>query len=521
MGTGGCGRLSVVADENELAAGSTESGCGWFGVGGYDQGEERRGRRIDGDGKGVLLDKTILSSTTSSPTQRKNCRLPFYLHVMISAFVEEFIRTTTPIQSGIYLCTDTNHAHEASTFLFSSFFHDSSLSKKLTSRGNFHIFFCSTPVNLNSVKPKLPQKYSQCIELVELHLPYDELPELPPHYHTTNGLPPHLMPTLKKAFDMASENFSNILKTLKPDLLIYDFLQPWAPSRALSKNIPAVQFFPSCAAMASFGNHRHCKSPSARFPFPSIYLRDYELMKFNNLGKSPSNGLNDGERVQKCIEQSCKIILIKTSREIEAKYIDYLCGLLGKVIVPVGSLVQEPLDGEGEETEIIKWLNTRERSSVVFVSFGTEYFLSKEEIQEIALGLELSNVCFIWVIRFPVGETTKIEEVLPEGFMERVGERGSVVEGWAPQAKIAAFYREGGREGNDSGRLGTTGKDMHSNVGGFVSHCGWSSGLESMKFGVPIIALPVHLGQPPNARLVEELGVGVEVKKTVGGSLQG
>lgn len=65
MGTGGCGRLSVVADENELAAGSKESGCGWFGVGAYDQGEERRGRRIDGDGKGVLLDKTILRSTTS------------------------------------------------------------------------------------------------------------------------------------------------------------------------------------------------------------------------------------------------------------------------------------------------------------------------------------------------------------------------------------------------------------------------------------------------------------------------
>ncbi|KAM1140004.1 hypothetical protein TB2_040054 [Malus domestica] len=338
------------------------------------------------------------------------------------------------------------------------------LSKKLTSRGNFHIFFCSTPVNLNSIKPKLPQKYSHCIELVELHLPYEELPELPPHYHTTNGLPPHLMPTLKKAFDMASDNFSNILKTLKPDLLIYDFLQPWAPSRALSKNIPAVQFYPSCAAMASFGNHRRCKSPSARFPFPSIYLRDYELMKFNNLGKSPSNGLSDGERV----------------------------------IVPVGSLVQEPLDGEGEETEIIKWLNTRERSSVVFVSFGTEYFLSKEEIQEIALGLELSNVCFIWVIRFPVGETTKIEELLPEGFMERVGERGTVVEGWAPQAKIL----------------------QHSSIGGFVSHCGWSSVMESIKFCVPIIAIPMHLDQPLNARLVEEVGVGLEVQRTGSGSLE-
>jgi hypothetical protein len=64
------------------------------------------------------------------------------------------------------------------------------LAKKLTKR-NFHIFFCSTPINLRPIKEKLPQKYSLSIQFVELHLP--SLPELPPHYHTTNGLPPHLM----------------------------------------------------------------------------------------------------------------------------------------------------------------------------------------------------------------------------------------------------------------------------------------------------------------------------------------
>ena len=64
-----------------------------------------------------------------------------------------------------------------------------------------------------------------------------------------------------------------------------------------------------------------------------------------------------------------------------------------------------------------------------------------------------------------------------------------VIEGWAPQAKI----------------LG------HSSTGGFVSHCGWNSIIESMKFGVPIIAMPMHLDQPLNARLVEAVGVGVEV----------
>ncbi|XP_021818202.1 beta-D-glucosyl crocetin beta-1,6-glucosyltransferase-like [Prunus avium] len=373
------------------------------------------------------------------------------------------------------------------------------LAKKLTSKRNFHILICSTPVNLTSIKPKLSPKYSHCIEFVELHLPHDDLPELPPHYHTTNGLPPHLMSTLKRAFDMSSNNFSTILTTLKPDLLIYDFLQPWAPSLASLQNIPSVEFIATSAALTSFSVH-HLRNPSDKFPFPSIYLQDYEAKKFNNLLESSSNGIKDGDRVLQCSDLSSGIILVKTSREIEAKYVDYLSALMGKKIVPVGPLVQEPMDLKvDEETWIMNWLNKRERSSVVYVCFGSEYFLSSEQIEELAHGLELSKISFIWVIRFPKEEKGyRVEEVLPEGFLGRVGEKGVIVEGWAPQAKIL----------------------KHSSVGGFVSHCGWSSVLESIKFGVPIIAMPMHLDQPINSRLVEEVGVGVEVKRTAEGSLE-
>ena len=52
----------------------------------------------------------------------------------------------------------------------------------------------------------------------------------------------------------------------------------------------------------------------------------------------------------------------------------------------------------------------------MFVSFGSECFLSKNHIKEIAHGLELSKVNFIWVIRFPKGERVKIEEALPNEF---------------------------------------------------------------------------------------------------------
>ncbi|KAK4477898.1 hypothetical protein RD792_017163 [Penstemon davidsonii] len=51
----------------------------------------------------------------------------------------------------------------------------------------------------------------------------------------------------------------------------------------------------------------------------------------------------------------------------------------------------------------------------------------------------------------------------------------------------------------------------HLSIGGFVSHCGWSSTTESMYFGVQVIGMPMKSEQPLNARLKVEVGVGVEV----------
>lgn len=118
---------------------------------------------------------------------------------------------------------------------------------KLLIAKNFHIFFCSTSILLNSIKPKLTQNHflSSHMDLVELKLPASS--ELPSHRHTTAGLPPHLMFSLKRAFDSAASAFDIILRNLKPDLLVYDFLQPWAPAVAQSANIHAVMFQPTGA----------------------------------------------------------------------------------------------------------------------------------------------------------------------------------------------------------------------------------------------------------------------------------
>nr|UXB92757.1 glycosyltransferase [Helleborus thibetanus] len=351
------------------------------------------------------------------------------------------------------------------------------LAKKLSKR-NLYIYLCSTPINLSSVEKHLDEKMFPSIQLVELHLP--SLPNLPPHYHTTKSLPPHLMSTLMEAFDMAEPSFSDLLRVLKPDLLVYDYIQPWAPIAASHQNIPAVQFLTNSASFISYSLHM-ITNQNEHYPFPSVVLHEHEyrqLVKMFNKERDLSSCSN--------------IILIKTFLEIEAKYMGYLALLSGNELVPVGPLVQEPtVDDDESGLNILKWLNEKDQSSVVFVSFGTEYFMSKEEIQEIAYGLELSKLNFIWVIRFPEGENVGVEEVLPQGFFERVKERGMVLKDWASQAKILT----------------------HSSVGRFVSHCGWSSVMEGLYNGVPVIAMPMHIDQPINARLVVELGAGIEIEK--------
>lgn len=145
----------------------------------------------------------------------------------------------------------------------------------------------------------------------------------------------------------------------------------------------------------------------------------------------------------------------------------------------------------------MKWLNSKQRCSTILASFGSEYFLSKEEMEELAYGLELSNVNFLWVVRFPVGTNISLEEALPKGFLDRIGNRGKIVQGWAPQLRIL----------------------QHSSIGGFVSHCGWSSVMEGLKLGIPIIAMPMHLDQPLNAKLVVDAGVGEEAVRDKNGNL--
>ncbi|KAK4425796.1 Beta-D-glucosyl crocetin beta-1,6-glucosyltransferase [Sesamum alatum] len=371
------------------------------------------------------------------------------------------------------------------------------LAKNLSNK-NFDIFFCSTAVNLSSISDALASTSSTVsIQLVELHLPV--LPELPPHYHTTKSVPPHLMPKLFETFQMSTSSFSDIISSIKPDMLIYDAFQPWAAKIASSLGIPAVHFATSGAAPYSFYLH-YFMSANLAFPYEALYVRDYERKALEALVLSDQRDKKkDQDSGFDHFSLSCDVVLMRTCRAIEGKYIDYLSVLCKKKVVPVGPLVTHAYSEEGKHADIMEWLSKKNQFSTVLISFGSENYFSKDQIVEIAKGLEACDVNFIWVVRFPPGESFSIEEVVPKGFLDRVKDRGMILQGWAPQAQILE----------------------HPSTGAFLTHCGMSSIIESIYFGVPVIAMPLKLDQPMNARLLVEAGAGVEVQRDENGGFGG
>lgn len=198
-----------------------------------------------------------------------------------------------------------------------------------------------------------------------------------------------------------------------------------------------------------------------------------------------------------------KAILINTFTDLEDYSLKSFTNgsAYGKVKVPpiysVGPiLTTQNVASSKNHSSTAAWLDEQPESSVVFLCFGSLGCFPIDQIKEIAKGLELSGHRFLWSLRqsstnhggFPK-EYENHSDVLPEGFLNRTSKIGKVV-GWTQQIDVLS----------------------HRTVGGFVSHCGWNSILESIWCGVPIATWPISGEQQINAfKLVEELEIGVKI----------
>lgn len=221
--------------------------------------------------------------------------------------------------------------------------------------------------------------------------------------------------------------------------------------------------------------------------------------------------------------QGSVAMLINTCDELEHDFIHYIGTQTGKPVWGVGPLLPQEYwksagslihDGKVRssgrksnytEEEVNQWLNGKPGKSVIYISFGSEVGPTTEEYQQLATALEESDWSFIWVIQANSGKTGPLLGIqndqeggyFPHGLEEKVGDRGLIIQGWAPQLLILS----------------------HPSTGGFLSHCGWNSTVEAIGCGVPVLAWPIRGDQFYNAKLiVSHLKVGCKVSN--GGTSQ-
>ncbi|KAH7658193.1 UDP-glucuronosyl/UDP-glucosyltransferase protein [Dioscorea alata] len=189
-------------------------------------------------------------------------------------------------------------------------------------------------------------------------------------------------------------------------------------------------------------------------------------------------------------------ILVNSTEELEPELIKFMKeDKRIPPVYPIGPLIRScSSDGGGDasDDQCLRWLEEQPNGSVLYISFGSGGTLTGEQMKELAWGLELSKQRFLWVVKRPNDEADASYfggeinmssfDFFSTGFLDRTKGLGLVVFRWAPQLQV----------------LG------HAAVGGFLTHCGWNSILESISNGVPMIAWPLFAEQKMNAVMLEE-----------------
>ncbi|PKA62496.1 Anthocyanidin 5,3-O-glucosyltransferase [Apostasia shenzhenica] len=350
-------------------------------------------------------------------------------------------------------------------------------------------------------------------------------PSLSFHRLPAVSLPPNTSPHHEAhAFDLLRLSNPYLLDFLSSSrsspvaALIVDFFCTLALDVAAELRIPSYVFFTCNASVLAAFLHLpilHTKLTASfkdlgaahlQFPgLPPIPASDMPLPLLDREDEGYKGFLFHYDRMPEADG-----IIVNTFASLELRPLQAIAdGLVvpGRKMPPVYCVGPVIASGDGSQTErrheSLEWLDSQPLRSVVFLCFGSLGVFSAAQLREVAAGLEKSGQRFLWVVRSPDGggnsgkmtraaaTEPELEELLPEGFLERTRERGKVVRSWAPQAEVL----------------------RHAAVGGFVTHCGWNSVLEAIVGGVPMVVWPLYAEQRMNkVLLVEEMRLAVEMK---------
>ncbi|KAI3794903.1 hypothetical protein L1987_37544 [Smallanthus sonchifolius] len=237
--------------------------------------------------------------------------------------------------------------------------------------------------------------------------------------------------------------------------LVYTNVLPWAAKVAKAHGLESTLLWCQSATMLNIYYHYFngyeglisCNNNNPSFPINLPGLPSFTISDLPSFFSSSSPKEHDFilEFMKEHIDviKVAPRILVNPFDELEIESIRAIEKL---ELLPVGPLV--PLyDSLGcdlfdkPEEGYIEWLNTKPKSSVVYVSFGSLATLPIDQAEEIASGLLESRQPFLWVIR----DGLQAEKL---GNIEVLRKQGMIV-GWCSQVEVL----------------------NHQAIGCFLTHC--------------------------------------------------
>ncbi|KAJ4977675.1 hypothetical protein NE237_008455 [Protea cynaroides] len=179
-------------------------------------------------------------------------------------------------------------------------------------------------------------------------------------------------------------------------------------------------------------------------------------------------------------------LLLTSFYDLDIQCTDALSSALPFPVYAVGPTIPHMTlkddTSNSSNVDYMKWLDSQSKGSVLYVSLGSFLSVSSAQMDEIAAGLHDSEVPFLWIAR---QDTSRLQAAS--------GDKGLVIP-WCDQLRVLC----------------------HSSIGGFWSHCGLNSTLESVFAGIPMLTFPIFWDQMPNSKLIaEDLRIGWRVKSEV------
>lgn len=295
------------------------------------------------------------------------------------------------------------------------------------------------------------------------------------------------MERLREPFDLA-------LKEHQPNCVVTDMYLPWTQEISSKNSVPRLVFhtmgFFSLCVIETLDNHATngcvCVDTEERVTVRGLpHLLEMTKSQLHDSVFTQNEFSEFMESVRESEVRSNGTI-VNTFYELEPQYANHYRSKMGRKAWHVGplSLINSPSVNQTNYHErIMAWLDNKLMNSVIYICFGSLSHPTETQLEEIAHGLEKSGHHFIWVMRGTKEDVQERESITEQ-------EKGLLIKGWAPQSDILS----------------------HTSIGGFMTHCGWNSVLESITRGVPMLTWPMFAEQFYNEKLVVEvLGVGVEV----------